>query len=1045
MSPDPNRSDGNQSDVTAPDSTAAEWIPDSLFDDAQSSHSYLQQLRQCGASPDLVSALGHQLRQVLPSFDDVDLAVARLAAFVSASRSATSLLALFERDETALPALLRILVTGDALARQLIDDTEAFDLLRASDGQPVARRYLVDELVDELQQLKSVERAHTALAHFGRREALRIAYGEFVRNLAPEQAGRQMAFVCDAILEAALSFAIREVSHASPPPARVDGSTPQFAIVGLGRLGGEELTYCPRLDGLIVTDSIDPKNEAEVQYCRAVGRMTIDLINGDPEDPFALQFRNAIPTIASGSRVDSEGVITCLSEAVRQCEAIGATLSRMHFVKVRGVAGATTISEALVRYLRPWVFRHFLRRTDLADIAAMLRKLERRAEDNHFDDDVDRDPGGRIDVERTVQFLQLLHGGELPTVRGTNTHDAIIALEQAGCVTHQEATLLADNYAKLCRLQHQSELMFQRETGPIPKDLALRSRLASHLGIRDKDGQDGDPARFQTLLTETLSVNRRIINHLMMDAPIDGSEIAIETELLLDPDPDPKVVSETLARYSLPDPHLAMGQLSALSRERVPFLSDRRCRHFFASLAPRLLEEISRTPDPPRTLKLLVDVTDSLGAKAMLWELLQVNHPTMQLMVRMCAVAPYLAGILTNNPGMIDELIDSLVMNRLPSGDRLDAQSIELCRGAADLGMILHSFKNSAHLNIGVRELLGKEAIDQTHLALSDTAEACLRRVIEVEQEKLASQLGDPIDPAGQPAELIAVALGKFGGQEPNYHSDLDVTFLYTADGQTKRRVGGPRSTVSNRDFFNQLARNVSQFINGSGEESRPGELGRLYELDSGLRRSNDDSTFAVLADSFVKNFRQGLAPLRQQLALCKARVVSGSRPLRRKLDREFSNLIRECQPHRRVASEIRQLRKQSEETASPQNLKRGRGGTLDVELIAETLMLQAPPDCGLQLSTRTIDALPALADAGQIAHNQATALVTNYRILRRVESSLRLMNAESRHELPTDPSSLTNLAYLMGEASSEVILQRCREARESNRRLFDAIMVDRT
>ncbi len=113
----------------------------------------------------------------------------------------------------------------------------------------------------------------------------------------------------------------------------------------------------------------------------------------------------------------------------------------------------------------------------------------------------------------------------------------------------------------------------------------------------------------------------------------------------------------------------------------------------------------------------------------------------MELMVRLCATTPYLSGILTNNPGMIDELIDSLLMNRLPSSQRLEAHSIELCRGAADIELILHSFKNSAHLTIGVRDMLGKESLEATHQAIGDTAEACLRRMIEHEQEVL----GEPV------------------------------------------------------------------------------------------------------------------------------------------------------------------------------------------------------------------------------------------------------------------------------------------------------------
>ncbi len=238
--------------------------------------------------------------------------------------------------------------------------------------------------------------------------------------------------------------------------------------------------------------------------------------------------------------------------------------------------------------------------------------------------------------------------------------------------------------------------MFDRRGSVLPEDADSRKRLAWQLGIRAADGSGGDLDKFQKLLSETFEKNRKVINHLMLDAPGKGDSVAVETELLLDPDPDASLVEKTMLGHGLTNPRRAMEELAALSSETVPFLSPHRCRHFFSSVAPALLEEVSRTPDPDAALSSLVRVTDSLGAKATLWELLGSSRPTMELMVRLCATTPYLSGILTDNPGMIDELIDSLLMNRLPSAQRLDAHSIELCRGAADIERILHSFKNSA-------------------------------------------------------------------------------------------------------------------------------------------------------------------------------------------------------------------------------------------------------------------------------------------------------------------------------------------------------------
>ena len=183
----------------------------------------------------------------------------------------------------------------------------------------------------------------------------------------------------------------------------------------------------------------------------------------------------------------------------------------------------------------------------------------------------------------------------------------------------------------------------------------------------------------------------------------------------------------------------------ALSREKIRFLSTRRCRHFLAAIAPQLLKAIAATPDPDATLVNLSKVSDSLGGKGVLWELFSFNPPSLRLYVELCALSPFLSDILTSNPGMIDELMDSLVLDKLPTLEALEANLGDLTHAAEDLDPILHSFKNAQQLRVGVRDILGKEDIQATTGALSDIALACLRRITLQEYRRLAAKLGEPL------------------------------------------------------------------------------------------------------------------------------------------------------------------------------------------------------------------------------------------------------------------------------------------------------------
>ena len=168
-----------------------------------------------------------------------------------------------------------------------------------------------------------------------------------------------------------------------------------------------------------------------------------------------------------------------------------------------------------------------------------------------------------------------------------------------------------------------------------------------------------------------------------------------------------------LGRYPFRDVQAAYQNLTQLATESVPFLSTRRCRHFLASIAPRLLRALAETPDPDMALVNLEKVTASLGGKAVLWELFSFNPPSLKLYVELCAWSQFLSEILINNPGMIDELLDSLVLNQPRTADELRSELTELCRGAADPDPILHSFQDKELLRIGVRDILGKDTIQR--------------------------------------------------------------------------------------------------------------------------------------------------------------------------------------------------------------------------------------------------------------------------------------------------------------------------------------------
>ena len=330
----------------------------------------------------------------------------------------------------------------------------------------------------------------------------------------------------------------------------------------------------------------------------------------------------------------------------------------------------------------------------------------------------------------------------------------------------------------------------------------------------------------------------------------------------------------------------------ALATEKIRFLSTRRCRHFLAAIAPRLLAAIAATPDPDSTLVNLSKVSDSLGGKGVLWELFSFNPPVAAPVRRALLVQPVSLRHPDQQPRH-DRRADGQPAARqaADAGDRSKQRWPNWLRGAEDLDPILHSFKNAQQLRVGVRDILGKEDIRATHEALSDIAEACLEQIAESEYEKLVEKLGQPtiLLPANgvatmvtspppaeraQPVlrpitrnslahlsptakatccEPVVLALGELGGREPNsVRPRLDLPL--EADGDTFGRRRTARGGTTNGHFFSELGQRVIRVA------SHASAHGRLYEVDARLPRPGKSSALAVSVDAFGRYFPKATA-----------------------------------------------------------------------------------------------------------------------------------------------------------------------------------------
>jgi glutamate-ammonia-ligase adenylyltransferase len=685
---------------------------------------------------------------------------------------------------------------------------------------------------------------------------------------------------------------------------------------------------------------------------------------------------------------------------------------RQAWLGARRTAGERERAAAVLQRLQPWIFRRYLNRADETGIKALRRRILKRT--GAADDDPQDARGGLADIEAVVQYLQLLCGGDRPAARERGTLAAIAGLELAGVLSAEERTLLESNYLRLRQALHWRQV-----------------RGDDSESASANPGQQDDRAALLARTWETLA--------RLLEGATESESTSAVVDLLLDPAPTPAEAASALAGYGFADELAAAANLHSLAQERSAFLATRRCRHFLTLIAERLLAAIAATPDPDLTLRNLCSVSESLGAKGVLWELLNVHPPSLLLYVRLCAASPYLASILISNPGMLDDLVDSLQLDRLPNLAELERTLAELRRGAADVLPILHDLKNASHLRIGVRDILSQDPIDATHGSLADVAEFCLAQVVQREQAALTAKFGQPtLGPGpleGDPCRLAILGLGKLGGREPNYHSSVEVAFLYEAEGTTRPAPRSRQERTNNSHFFSQLAQRVLKMLTQLTPQ------GRLYNVDVVLRPIGVGGAMALPQADFANHFLAGAAPLWQWQTLCQARPVFGDAAARE----AATNLVRQLLAGRPWSGsepeELLHSRQMLEKGASELNLKRGPGGTLDIEWLVQLLQLRHAANNPAVLAPGTQPALAALAATGCLARDDAEYLAESYRLLRRIESGVRLLNTSARHDLPDDPLELSKLALLLGQPNGETLRDRTIMTLAENRRRFMRVL----
>jgi glutamate-ammonia-ligase adenylyltransferase len=834
-------------------------------------------------------------------------------------------------------------------------------------------------------------------------ELVRLGVRELELGLDTE-VGRELSRLADACFDTAIEVCGAELTARYGRPRYVDdaGVTRDavLAVVGMGKLGGEELNFASDVDVIYVYSS----DQGEVgglslheYFAKLCTQITAALSQVTEND---IVFRVDLRLRPEGSK---GAIANSLAQLERYYETFGRPWERQAWIKARTAAGDRALGAEVMTMLTPFVFPRLTRPTIVDEVRDLNRRIKRELVHGKAGFDLKNGDGGIREIEFFVQALQLIHAGKQPRLRCRGTLAALDALLFAGLVTDDEHAALWQAYRWLRHAEHVLQLEAGLQTQTIPDDPAVRARFARRLGVADAAALELELARHTTAVAQLFST-------LGDPGGDDHPDItAILRGELADADE-----AAALSRLGFADVTAARAELARARRRPgsplSPAATDRSAR-----IGAALLAEIAASADPDQALRFLGDLVARRGEAWSIWPLLDEQPIIARLLGSLFGASAYLARTLVDTPELIDLLVE---LGQSPptrtaaqiTAD-LDAKLATVQRDDPEaVWSAIAEVKNGHVLRVGLADFAG--ALDPLAVCVELTAiaEACLERALAIVEAQLAGDdegLLRARHPPPANARLAVLGLGKLGGYELGYAADLDVVFVYAGD-------------EADVEWYSRVA----QRLLGALRQRTP--RGRLYEVDTRLRPSGSQGLL-VSSMSAWRRYHAEDARLWERQALIKLRPVAGDRALGDEVARHAAETVY-GHPHDRatVAEAITTMRDRIERELGrgPGDLKFGAGGLIDVEFAAQFIQLVYGHAHPALRTTSTSGALRAAAVQGSLPVDAIELLADGYRFLRGIEHRLRVVHDQPIHRLPETRDELDKLARRCGFPDGDVLVE---------------------
>ncbi len=991
------------------------------------------------ASPALSDLDREELLRVLSDAPDPDQALILLVRLLERAPAVATVLG----DRGGSLALARLLGSSEALGEFLIRRPEHVDLLTdpstAAETVPVLGPEGLDADPSRLRGLlleavgadPADDRPVAALRGKEAATALRIAYRRQLTGLAivdvtaddPQAVepavSAWLADLAGAAVEAGLAASRADAVEQFGPEAAGVG----LAVIGMGKCGARELNYVSDVDVIFVHEGEgeDEHRAATIAAALAAG-ISKYVTAAAPEQGLWEVDANLRPEGKDGAL---SRTVASHAEYYRRW---AHTWEFQALLKARPIAGDPALGREYVESIWPLVWTSAERDGFVSSVQEMRRRVLANIAHQNRDREIKLGAGGLRDVEFTVQLLQLVHGKTEESVRVRNTLEAIRALAELSYIGRRDAEAFAAAYRYLRLLEHRIQLVHLRRTHLMPEKshaLWVLARSAKGPGAPGPADADGVTDRWKRTRKTVRSLHEKIFYRPLLSTTAALS--ADEARLT------PEAVRQRLAALGYLDPAGAVQHIEALTAGVSRRAALQR------QLLPVMLGWLANGPNPDGGLLGFRRLSESLGTSPWFLGMLRDSSAAAERLCQILSSSSYISDLLEHRPEAASWLGRDRDLVPMPFEAQWQEIRAKLSRhpGPDEAIRQVRIIRQREILRTAIADasgLLDQQAVGR---ALSDADRAATLGALHVAETLLfgpqdrreaaghAGEVGRPgdgpasgsdaVQVATEVTDVLVVAMGRQGGREIGYGSDLDVLFVH-------RPHPGVDEDAAQRQAL-EVAKLVTSLLS---KPCKPPVLGeRPLVIDAALRPEGKKGALIRSLESYREYYRRW-AEIWEVQALLKARPIAGSVDLAEEFTAWADSVRYAGDPGPAALREIRRIKARIEAERLPRgadparHLKLGRGGLTDVEWLVQTLQLQHAAEHPALRTTSSMEALKALAQEGILPVEDAQVLDRAWQLATRIRAGNIVWSGKPSDTLPTKRQDLEAVARWCGHEPGE-------------------------